>query len=420
MALEWFVSLRYLWAGRKRPVTAFFTTISALGVAVGVMALIVVIAVMSGFEDHLRDRILGVNSHIIVRSLAGEIRDYDQLCQRLERIQAPASGLWGRLLGQKAKVLAASPYVYAQGLLSAPGGTKGVVIRGIDPARASRTIRVSFIQGSFSELKKGKGLPGIILGKELAKTLGVVPGEKVRLLLPGGLATPLGLLPQVEVLRVVGIFDSGMYEFDSSIAFISLAEAQRILGLGEAVHGIELIVSDIFATDRLAREISKVLGYPFVVMDWRQMSRSLFSALKLEKLAMFIILTLIVLVAAFNIVSTLILMVMEKRRDIAILKSMGATDGAVMRIFVLVGLALGGLGTLLGVSGGAGICFLISHYHLIKLPADVYYIDHLPVRMELADVFIIATSAMLISFAATVYPALQAARLNPAKVLRYA
>ncbi len=309
--------------------------------------------------------------------------------------------------------------MYAQGLVSSREGSRGVIIRGIDPVRAFKTIKVKFLSGSFSDLASSDGLPGIILGKELAKALGVVPGEKIRLLLPGGLATAFGLLPKVELFQVVGVFDSGMFEFDSSIAFIALSRAQMILDLGQAVHGIELIVSDIFATDRLSRQISKVLGYPFVVMDWRQMSRSLFSALKLEKLAMFIILTLIVLVAAFNIVSTLILMVMEKRRDIAILKSMGATDGAVMRIFVLVGLALGAIGTLMGVAGGMGICFLISHYSLIKLPADVYYIDHLPVRMELADVALIAASAMLISFGATVYPALQAARLNPAKVLRY-
>jgi lipoprotein-releasing system permease protein len=259
----------------------------------------------------------------------------------------------------------------------------------------------------------------VILGTELARTLRVVQGDWVYLLSPRGMISPMGHLPSMRRFRVTGVFESGMYEYDGSFAYIRLADAQQLLRLGKGVTGIEVRVADVYRADRIAADIVKRLGFPFWARDWMRMNQNLFSALKLEKTAMFIILTLIVLVAAFNIASTLIMTVMAKTRDIAILKAMGATNRSIRRIFVLNGMIIGAVGTTLGVALGATLCALLDRYKFIKLPGDVYYFTTLPVNLRVMDVLVIAVAAMLICFLATLYPANQASRLNPVEAIRY-
>ncbi len=428
MSIEWFIALRYLRAKRKQAFISLITFISIIGVAVGVMALIVVIAVMTGFDTHLRTKILGINSHILVRNYEGTFGDVRSIEQKIARVSVPYRGhldrLWRLIRGERerATVTAVTPVVYIQALLSSGRGVSGAVIRGIDPGSVTRVINIG-------KVIKGKGLealehpsgarpPAILLGKELANDLGVTVGQAIQVILPSGTISPVGMLPKIRTFLVTGIDTTGMYEYDASLAFISIKSAQRLLGIGNRVHGLEIKVSDIYATDRLSRSIQKRLGFPFWVVDWQKMSRNLFSALKLEKLAMFIILTLIVLVAAFNIVSTLIMMVMEKAQDIAILKVLGATDRTILRIFIYSGLLVGLIGTALGVSGGVGLCLLLSHYKFIKIPKEVYYTNTLPILLHPGDVTIIALSAILICFLATIYPARQAARVNPSETLR--
>jgi lipoprotein-releasing system permease protein len=262
-------------------------------------------------------------------------------------------------------------------------------------------------------------LPGIILGKELARNLHVDIGYKVRLFSPSGPLTPMGVIPKIKTCRVVGIFDTGMYEYDSSLAYISLTTAQDFLELGNNVHGLELKVDDIYKASAIASELEEKLGFGYIVKDWISMNKNLFSALKLEKTAMFIILALIVLVAAFNIISTLIMLVMSKGKDIAILKSMGATSRGIMRIFVYEGLIIGLTGTVTGVIGGLAICKILSKYQFIKLPSDVYPITTLPIKVLPMDVTLVAISAALITLLATIYPSWQASKIDPAVALRY-
>lgn len=421
---EWFVALRYLRAKRKQAFISLITFISIAGVAIGVMALIVVISVMGGFEDHLRTKILGVNSHIVVRSYRGPIADYKDIEREILATSVSDGNPLESLLGMdnKARVVAVTPLIYIQALLSSGQGVSGAIIRGVDPdslPKVMDTGKILMGEG-LSALKEGRrnGQPPIILGKELARTLGVSVGQTVQIVLPSGTITPVGMLPKIRSFRVAGIDTTGMFEYDASLAFIGLEDAQRLLHIRGQAHSIELKVSDIYASDRLAQAIGKRLGPPFWAMDWQQMSRNLFSALKLEKLAMFIVLTLIVLVAAFNIVSTLIMMVMEKHQDIAILKAIGATDRQILKIFVYNGLVVGLIGTFLGVVGGVSLCELLSRYKFIKIPRDVYYTDSLPILLNSSDVVLIAVCAVVICFIATIYPARQAAKVNPSEALR--
>ncbi|MDA8162769.1 MAG: lipoprotein-releasing ABC transporter permease subunit [Desulfobacteraceae bacterium] len=424
ISFEWFTALRYLKAKRKQAFISLITLISIAGVAIGVMALIVVISVMGGFEDHLRTKILGINSHIIVRSYRGSFGDYKKIERKILDTSVAENNMLEKIfgMGSRAKIIAATPVIYIQALLSSGHGVSGAIIRGVDPDTLPTVIdtgRILLGEG-LSALKHGRknALPPIILGKELAKNLGVSVGQTVQIILPSGTITPVGMLPKIRGFKVIGIDTTGMFEYDSSLAFIDLSDAQKLLGLNDSVHTIELKVSDIYASDRLAQAIERKLGPPFFAIDWQQMSRSLFSALKLEKIAMFIVLTLIVLVAAFNIVSTLIMMVMEKHQDIAILKAIGATNRQILKIFVYNGLIVGLIGTFIGVIGGVGLCELLSKYKFIKIPRDVYYTDSLPILLNTTDVVITAASAIIICFIATIYPARQAAKVNPSEALR--
>jgi lipoprotein-releasing system permease protein len=272
---------------------------------------------------------------------------------------------------------------------------------------------------SSTSSKAPRSLPGIILGKEIARSLRVDMGDNIRLFSPSGPLTPMGVIPKIKTCRVVGIFDTGMYEYDSSLAYVSLTTAQDFLELDEAVHGLELKVDDIYKASVIAKELEKKLGFGYVVKDWISMNKNLFSALKLEKTAMFIVLALIVLVAAFNIISTLIMVVMSKGKDIAILKSMGATSKGIMKIFIYEGLVIGLTGTVLGVIGGLALCEVLSRYQFIKLPSDVYPITTLPVKILPMDVTLVAVSAALITLLATIYPSWKASKIDPAVALRY-
>ena len=413
MSYELFIGLRYLKAKRKQTFVSLITLISIAGVTVGVTALIVVLAVMNGFKEDLRNKILGVTSHVVVSRFDGNIPRYQMVRAKVERVSG---------------VTAATPFIYTQVMVNSRQAISGAVLRGIDPETAGKVINLPQYMraGSLKELaleeksEGTRGTPGIILGNELSRNLGVSRGEPVTIISPIGRLTPLGQVPRSQTFRVVGVFDSGMYEYDSTIAYVSLSAAQRFLGIGDRVTGIEVRVKDIYQADEVARDIGKALdGYPYWSRDWMRMNKNLFSALKLEKIVMFIILTLIILVAAFNIIGTLIMVVIEKTRDIAILKSMGATRKSIMRIFMIEGAVIGLTGTLLGLLGGYTLCKLLATYQFIELPQDVYYISTLPVRMDPLDVTLIALAAIIISLLATLYPAWQASRLDPAEAIRY-
>ena len=412
MRYELFISLRYLKAKRKQIFISVITFLSMAGVGLGVMALVVVLSVMGGFEDDLKNKILGTNAHLVIQQHGGTIRDYPEVIQKVKEVSG---------------AVAATPFIFTQAMITSENNVHGIVLRGIDPDTAGRVINVekTVKKGSLASLKEGEapsGQPGILLGKELAQNLGIILNDTVVVVSPSGALAAVGmggLGPPMKKFRVTGIFDTGMYEYDTSLAYISLKDAQKFLGMGDTVSGVEVKVQDIYNVKEVASKIQKELGFPFWTRDWMQMNRSLFAALKLERTVMFIILVLIVLVAAFGIVSTLIMVVMEKNKDIAILKSMGATAQSIMRIFILEGLIIGVVGTALGLIGGYAICRILAEYQFISIPRDVYYISHLPVKMSGVDFFLIALAAMGISFLATLYPSWQASRLDPAEALRY-
>ncbi len=410
MSFEFFIGSRYLRTKQKQAFISLITVLSIAGVTVGVMALIVVIAVMTGFEYDLKSRILGVESHIVIMRHNGPFSDYRNILEHVENTDG---------------VEAATPFINSQVILRSSLSLSGAVLRGIDPDSADRVIKnldkVSLKNLKETDQRKSTSIamPSIILGKELAKNLGVMQGDPVHLISPRGMISPIGHIPTMKRFKMAGLFESGMYEYDRSLAYMHIKDAQKILRMGDSVNGIEVRVNDIYNARNIAGRIVKELGFQYWARDWMQMNQNLFSALKLEKTVMFIILALIVLVAAFNIASTLIMMVMEKTKDIAILKAMGATDKSIRKIFVFKGIVIGSIGTILGVCLGFILCTVLKYYQFIELPGDVYYITTLPVKLELLDVVIIASAAMAISFLATLYPARQASKLDPVEAIRY-
>ena len=415
MTYQLLIALRYLRAKRRQRTISLNTFISIAGVTLGVAALIATLAVMSGFEDSLREKILGTNAHVVIVDRAQRpIEGYDEVLKTVSRLP---------------HVRAATPFIYNQVLLTADANVHGVILRGIDPATEGTVtdIERNLIDGRLADLSNTFPPPadkpglsprsGIVIGKELALRLGVFMGDTLNVVSPRGTMGPFGMVPKLRPYQVVGIFDSGMYDYDSSIAYISLAQAQDFFQMGDAVTGVEIKVDEIFRAEAVASAAEAALGGAYWVRDWKEMNRNLFSALKLEKIIMFIILVLIILVAAFNIIGTLTMIVIEKSREIAILKAMGATRRAVMGIFMLDGLIIGGVGVLIGIPLGYLVCWGIETFY--TLPADVYYISHIPVRINLFDVVLVAGSALFITFLATVYPSWQAGRLAPVEALRY-
>ncbi len=413
MTFEYFIGNRYLRV--KQTFISLITILSIAGITIGVMALIIVIAVMSGAESEFRSRILGVESHVMIMRYGSPFTDYRRIIKDIEKIDG---------------VKTASPYVFSQIMLRSSSQVSGAVLRGIDPGSAGQAIKS--LDKTFLEQRLTKNqnagtsafVPGIILGQELARNLGVIENDIIYLISPRGMISPIGHIPAMKRFRVTGLFESGMYEYDTSLAYVHLKDAQSILHIGDSVTNIGVRVKDIYKADNIAENIAANLNRKYKTgsywaRDWMQMNRNLFSALKLEKKAMFIILTLIVLVAAFNIASSLIMMVMGKTKDIAILKAMGATDKSIKKIFVFKGMIIGLTGTILGMCLGLTGCVLLKHYKFIKLPGDVYYFTTLPVKLEALDVFVIVSATMIICYLATLYPARQASKLNPVEAIRY-
>ncbi|BCB96878.1 ABC transporter permease [Dissulfurispira thermophila] len=408
-----FIALRYLKSKKKHRGISFNTVISISGVAVGVMALLVVLSVMSGFHEDLQKKILGANAHVVVVSYKGGIEDYSSVMEKLMN---------------ETNIVSMSPFVIGQVMVSAGKRAHGIFLRGIEPSSELKTTDIlrHIKEGSIEEIitgdrrQKTEGrLPWIIIGRELASMLGVIAGDTINVISPVGEVGPLGMLPKVRRFKVVAVFEIGMFEYDTNLAFTDIRSAQEFFGYGNVVTGIQLRLDDIYKASLVRDSINKKMGFPYYARDWMQMNRNLFSALKLEKFAMFIILILIVLVASFNIVSTLMMNVMEKQKEIAILKAMGAKNQGIMMVFMFQGLLIGIVGTVIGVTGGYVLGKIINNYEIIKLPADVYYLSKLPVKMKLIDFIVVSFSAITISFLSTLYPSYYAAKLNPVEPLRY-
>ena len=426
MPYELFISKRYLSAKRKQVFVSVITFISIFGIFLGVAALIIVLAVMNGFEEDLRTKILGIKSHIeLTTDLTGPMKDYQKVRERIADVEG---------------VVASTPFIYSQAMIRSSNGVMGVVIRALDTQSAFKVINLGKIkEGNIEYLNKipheispnykSNGAPpdGIVIGKEMARNLGVFLYDTVTIISPVSISTPMGMVPRMKKFVVVGIFESGFYEYDSTLAYLSLQSCQDFLQMGNTVTGIDIKVDDIYKADSIARKIQSKLGFPFWTQNWMQMNKNLFSALKLEKHVMFIILSLIVLVAAFNIISALIMIVMEKNKDIAILKSMGATSRSIMKIFIFQGLIIGVIGTALGCVTGLAVALNLQKVSIVVekifrfkiLPGDVYYLSELPSKVNYGDIVIIVVGTLLICFLSTIYPSLRASRTDPAEALRY-
>lgn len=408
MKFEFFVALRYLFNLRKNNFISVISLFAVCGVALGVAALIVVIGVMNGFSTDLRDKILGVNAHVIVTAYDGTLENYHHMTNRIEKIPG---------------VTGVTPFIYSEVMLSSGGGVKGVVLRGVDTETAKGVLSLpgDMVSGTVDSLAKDSKIPEIVIGNQLAKRLGLLVGDTVNLLSPSGTRTAAGFTPKVRVFKVGGIFRTGMFEYDSSLAYISNTAAQKLLGFKrDFVSGLEIRLADVYAVDNMGKLLDRELaGYPVQIRNWQEMNANLFAALKLEKTAMFIILAMIVMVGSFSIITTLVMLVMQKTKDIAVLMSMGATSGSIKRIFMLQGTLIGLIGTAIGYFIGIPVALLLKKYQFIKLPSNVYPVDYLPIRMDWVDLTIIGVAAFLLCFLATLYPARQAAALEPAQALRY-
>ncbi len=415
MRYELLIGLRYLRAKRKEIFISLITAISMLGVTLGVMTLNVVLSVMTGFEEDLRDRILGFNPHVVVGDASTALPDAEALTARVRAVPG---------------VVAAAPFVSGQVMLAVRQNVAGAMVRGVEAdSRALSELTRRLREGAVADLARahevaaeGGGsvaLPGVIVGKEMARQLGLLMGDAVTLVSPVATPTAIGMLPKVKRFVVVGVFDSGMAEYDGSLIYLDLAQAQRFFDLGTRVSGVEVWAVSLEQARPVAARIRTALGAEYRVRDWMERNRNLFSALRLEKTVYFIVLLLIVLVAAFNIVATLVMVVIEKRKDIAVLKSMGATAPSIARIFVFKGMIIGAVGTVAGNLAGFAACWVLQRYEFIPLPRDVFYVTALPVRIYPQYFALVTLASLLICLLATVYPARQAARLTPVDVIRY-
>lgn len=419
MRYELFISLRYLRAKRREAFISLITLISILGVTISVMTLDIALSVTTGFENDLRSRILGFTPHVIVTSYAGPVTETEKLEDKIKSTPG---------------VVAVAPYIYVQAMVAYGGSVSGVFVRGVDPARANDVVDVKRFLRSGDFAAMGKPHPvtlreqneerkvtlnGVVIGVDLAKQLGIGEGNPITVILPVGTPSAVGMIPRVKRFVVVGLFDSGMAEFDSSLIYMSLADAQSLAGIPNGVTGIEIRTDSIESAPSVAARLARdAIGFPYEARDWMQMNRNVFIALRLEKLVYFLVLSLMLVVAGFSILATLIMVVMEKRKDIAILKSMGATDGSIARIFVFKGLVIGLFGAILGNVGGLGISWLISKYKL-PLPHGVFFTQTVPVVIVPEYFAAVTIAAFVVCFCVTLYPASRASRVAPVDVIRY-
>ena len=412
MRYELLVGLRYTRAKRRNHFISFISLISMAGIALGVAALIVVLSVMNGFQKELRTRILGVASHIQISGTGNRLADWQKVA---------------KVASQHPRVTGAAPFVNAQGLLSFGQSVRGSIVRGVIPELEDKVAEIGqhMRAGNLGSLRAGEF--GIVLGAELARALGVMHGEKLVIIAPQGQVTPAGVVPRLKQFTVVGIFEVGMFEYDSGLALIHLEDAQKLFQLGDEVSGVRLKLDDLYAARRVAREIMVNFDSSTYATDWTLSHANFFRAVEIEKRVMFIILLLIVAVAAFNIVSTLVMAVTDKQADIAILRTLGASPASILQIFVVQGVLIGVIGTLIGVAGGVLLGLNIDVvvpalekiFSVQFLSKDVYYISDLPSDVLWPDVIVIGIVSLVISLLATLYPSWRASRVNPAEALRY-
>lgn len=417
MQYELFIGLRYLRSRRRETFISLITVISVLGVMIGVITLNVVMAVMTGFEETLRDRLLGINAHVALMVGAGDflVKDYEKVIDQVK---------------DEKGIVAAAPTVYGEVMVTSGRRVSGVVVRGIDPDRANQVIDIGqyITSGSLEALKtshrlqegeRSVSLSGVIVGERLAAQIGVSEGDPIQVISPLGKASVMGMIPKVRRFIVVGFFKSGMHEYDAKLVYMNLPDAQSFFELGDAVSNIEIRVQDVYQAEEVAKRIQRKLGFPYGAQDWTRLWPNLFSALKLEKTVYFLVLLLMVIIGAFNIISTLIMVVMEKKKDIAVLQSMGASRRSIRRIFLIKGCVIGAVGTILGVLFGYGICLLIAHYQFIQLPEGVFLISTVPVRIHLGNFVLVGLASFLVCLLASIYPARHAAKMDPVEIIRY-
>ena len=419
MSIARFVGLRFLKPRRREFVASIVALVSIAGISMGVAALIVVIAVITGFQDEVRDKLLDNYSHIFIRGFDPLIRDWEPVLDEIT---------------EDPEVKAASPAVLGEVMVTNDVRVEGSFLYGVDPNRigAIANLNSNMISGDVAHLTAGSAapsedekdlelfkLPGIVLGKVLARSLYVTTGDIVNVVSPMGESTPVGAMPKIQKFRVAGIFESKMYEFDATLAYIDMAVAQRFFRTGNAINAIDVRVYDVMAADRIALDLQNKLGPTLVAQDWMERHGSLLSALKLEKAGLFVIVTLIIVVAAMNIFSMLYMVVKDKKRGIAILRAMGASKRQILLVFVVQGLIIGTAGAVLGFAIGLGVAAAQDAWNLIPLDPSVYNIDHLPMKLHPLDFTLIALAAVGLSFVATVIPAMMAASTDPVEVLRY-
>src|SRR3990170_8034838 len=405
---EIFVSLRYLKTKKRYGTVSLNTFISIAGVVIGVATSIITLSVMTGMQGYFRDKILSAVPHVVVMDHSGGgTRDMMALEAKVSRVP---------------HVVATTQFIYNQSMLTAKDRVQGVVVRGIDPKNEGRvtSLQKNMTEGSLMDLEaRGRKLPGIVIGEDLARKFGAIIGDTLTMVNPLGEETSIGIVPKMKKFELVGIFDAGMYDYNTGFVYISIPAAQKFFNMPGRVSGIEVRVDEVYRADKIAASIQSEAGFPYFTRNWIEMNKNFFSALKLEKIGMSLILVVIIIVASFNIIGTLTMIVMEKSREIAILKSMGATRNSIMKIFMFSGVFIGVVGTVLGSLIGYGAVALIARSGLITLPKDVYQVSHLPLSITGFDILFISLMALGISFAATIYPAWQAARQDPVEVLRY-
>ncbi|ARU31959.1 lipoprotein-releasing system transmembrane subunit LolC [Sulfuriferula sp. AH1] len=409
---ELFIGLRYTRAKRRNHFISFISLISMLGIALGVAALIVVLSVMNGFQDELRSRILGVAAHIEISGFDNTLADWQQVAAQSRKLK---------------EVQATAPYVVGQGLIAYDQAVQGALVRGILPAEEDSVADIGHKMraGKLSALRPGEW--GIVLGADLARSLGVQMGDKVTVITPQGQVTPAGMVPRLKQFTVVGLFQIGMYEYDSGLALIAMQDAQKLFRTGDKVSGLRLKIDDLYRAPQVSQQLTKTLTGDHYIRDWTQSHSNFFRAVQMEKRVMFVILLLIVAVAAFNIVSTLVMVVTDKQADIAILRTLGASPLSIMKIFMVQGAVIGVIGTALGlVSGvllalniGTVVPFIEHTFGVQFLSADVYQISELPSKLDWHDVTVIGLVSLALSWLATIYPSWRASRTNPAEALRY-